>query len=105
MCLLWLIWIPLRWNLLSKLAAKCYNTRVQWSYDSELNSSQTLLDVFKRLPMHLQRKFSDKVDVALSGYQKCQTNRYGPIAFGFELRMSNDKNAMLLWNQAQNYCI
>jgi len=29
--------------------------------DSELNSSQTLLEVFKRLPVHLQRKFSDKV--------------------------------------------
>ena len=41
----------------------CHTTLVQWAYDSGLNSSQTLLDVFKRLPIHLQRKFSDRVDV------------------------------------------
>ena len=49
---------------LDKLAtdmANCHITLVQWGYDSELNSSQTLLDVFKRLPVHLQRKFSDEV--------------------------------------------
>ena len=56
---------------LDKLAtdmANCHITLVQWGYDSELNSSQTLLDVFKRLPVHLQRKFSDKVDVYSIGY-------------------------------------
>jgi len=56
---------------LDKLAtdmANCRITLVQWGYDSELNSSQTLLDVFKRLPVHLQRKFSVKVDVYSIGY-------------------------------------
>ena len=56
---------------LDKLATdmpNCHITLVQWGYDSELDSSQTLLDVFKRLPVHLQRKFSDKVDVYSIGY-------------------------------------
>ena len=56
---------------LDKLAtdmANCHITLVQWGYDSELHSSQTLLDVFKRSPVHLQRKFSDKVDVYSIGY-------------------------------------
>jgi len=56
---------------LDKLAtdmANCHITLVQWGYDSELNSSLTLLDVFKRLPVHLQRKFSGKVDVYSIGY-------------------------------------
>jgi len=51
--------------------AKCHITLVQWGYESELNelnSSQTLLDVFKRLPVNLQRKFDVKVAVNLIGY-------------------------------------
>jgi len=56
---------------LDKLAtdmANCHITLVQWGYDSELNLSQTLLDVFKRLPVHLMRKCSDKVNVYSIGY-------------------------------------
>jgi len=46
----------------------CYITIVQWGYLSELNSSQTLLYVFKRLPIRLQRKFCDEADINSIGY-------------------------------------
>jgi len=51
--------------------AKCHITLVQWGCESELNelnSSQTLLDEFKRSPVNLQRKFGEKVAVNLIGY-------------------------------------
>jgi len=51
--------------------AKCHITLVQRGYESELNelnSSQTLLYVFKRLPVNLQTKFDEKVAVKLIGY-------------------------------------
>ena len=48
--------------------ANCCNKLVHWGYLSELNSSQTLLYVLKRLPTHLQRKFCDIVDIVSIGY-------------------------------------
>ena len=48
--------------------SNCYITLVQWGYLSELNSSQTLLYVFKRLPTRLQRKFCDEADINAIGY-------------------------------------
>jgi len=48
--------------------ANYHITLVQWGYDSELNLSQTLLDVFTWLPVHLQRKFRNKVDAYSIGY-------------------------------------
>jgi len=51
--------------------AKFHITLVQRGYESELNelnSSKTLLDVFKRMAVNLQRKFDEKVAVNLTGY-------------------------------------
>jgi len=48
--------------------ANCHITSVRRGYDSKFTSSQILLYVFKRLPMNLQRKFCDKVDVTSIGY-------------------------------------
>jgi len=59
---------------MDKLASdmvKRHITLVQWGYESELNemnSSPTLLDVFKRLPVNLQRKFCEVVAINLIGY-------------------------------------
>ena len=50
-------------DMLASDMGNCYITLVQWGYLSELNSSQTLLYVFKRLPTRLQRKFCDEADI------------------------------------------
>ena len=58
-------------NSLSKLATDMYNCQITleaWGYGSELNNSQTLVDVFRRLPIHLQRKLSDRIDINPIGY-------------------------------------
>jgi len=54
--------------MLASDMGNCYITLVQWGYLSELNSSQTLLYVFKRLPTRLQRKFCDEADINPIGY-------------------------------------
>jgi len=46
-------------DMLASDMSNCYITLVQWGYLSELNSSQNLLYVFKRLPTRLQRKFCE----------------------------------------------
>ena len=46
----------------------CQITLEAWGYGSELNSSQTLVDVFRRLPIHLQRKLSDRIDINPVGH-------------------------------------
>ena len=55
-------------DMLASDMGNCYITLVQWGYFSELNSSQTLLDVFKRMPVNLQRNFGEKVAVNLTGH-------------------------------------
>jgi len=46
----------------------CQVTLDAWGYGSELNSPQTLVDVFHRLPIHLQWKLSDRIDINSVGY-------------------------------------
>jgi len=41
----------------------CQTAMEAWNFASELNSSQTLESVFKRLPVPLQRKFVERVDL------------------------------------------
>jgi len=45
----------------------CAVTMKAWGFESELDSSQTLRSVSKRLPLHLQRKFNDRVNLHSEG--------------------------------------
>jgi len=53
-------------NSLDKFVTDLTNCQIvmeAWNFASELNSSQTLKSVFKRLPVPLQRKFVERVDL------------------------------------------
>ena len=56
---------------LSKLATELMNCQIimeAWGFGSFLNSPQTLASVFKRLPIHLQRMFCNKVEITGDGH-------------------------------------
>jgi len=53
-------------NSLDKFVTDLTNCQIvmeAWNFTSELNSSQTLKSVFRRLPVPLQRKFVERVDL------------------------------------------
>jgi len=63
--------VKLNKNSLDKFVTDLTNCQIvmeAWNFASELNSSQTLKNVFKRLPIPLQRKVVERVDLDADGH-------------------------------------